>query len=416
MKTRILMAICVVTLLSCVAHANNAFDITLEGPWIIYQYQNPKLGGGKTVLVVVAPSYGGVFHAPNVSTGYGYILTTPTVYCLLWGTECAHITGKTSLTDEAGHPDANFVPVSYPKANQTDSWNFVAAKKYGLFAFILPMPTSYSVDGVWNMQFANKFDINGSGYGSGLGSDKEYIIGLQLHYDDGPGLFDLRECADDLTCTTPVAIGTGYHTTLRNTGTLRIVMKAPDTNDACDYHVRSLYHPMLYLLDDRKLSLKGNKNQAYGYIDPARTVDDQGHGDYGDKSCFTNDAQGFPESDLGGGRLARKHSKGQAHVMQPAMLTIPSIGQQLGELIADIQKLDLKQGFLEQIKAEDESLKKDSAFPISELSQFAEFLNTAAAKAQKLGRIVLAAKLRKLAVALQPKNGADCRAPLMLVQ
>jgi hypothetical protein len=286
MKTRIMMAVCVVSLLSCVAHADNAFDITLEGPWILYQYQNANLGGGKTVLVVVAPLAGGIFHAPNLSTGYGYILTTPTVYCLLWGTECAHITGKTVLNHLGGHPDAKFVPVSYPKASSADTWDFVGAKKHGLFAFVLPMPTSYTVDGAWNMRFAKQFKIDGSGYGNGAGADSEYVIGLQLHYDDGPGVFDLKQCKDDLTCTLDVGIGPGYHTTLRNTGTLRIVMKAPDTNDACDYHVRSLYHPMLYLLDDTKLSLTGNKNQDYGYVDPARTVDDQGHGDYTDKKLL----------------------------------------------------------------------------------------------------------------------------------
>jgi hypothetical protein len=415
MKTRVMIAICVFTLLSCIARADNAFDITLEGPWIIYQYQNANLGGGKPVLVVVAPSAGGIFHAPNLSTGYGYILSTPTVYCLLWGTECAHDTGKSALSHLGGHPDAKFVPVMYPKANQVDTWNFVGAKKYGLFAFILPMPTSYTVDGAWNMRFAKKFDRNGNGYGNGSGADSEYIIGLQLHYDNGPSLFDLRQCADDLTCTTPVPIGAGYHTILKNTGTLRIVMKAPDTNDACDYHVRSLYRPMLYLLDDTKLSDGGNKNQNYGYIDPARTVDDQGHGDYADKSCFANDVQGNPESVSTGKPLARRPSKAQ-HIVQPAMLTIPTVGQQLEALIADIQKLDLKQGILEEIKANADSLEKDGAFPLSELTQLAESLNTAAAKARELNKTALADKLKKLAAVVQPKNGADCRAPLMLVQ
>jgi hypothetical protein len=101
--------------------------------------------------------------------------------------------------------------------------------------------------------------------------------------------------------------------------------------------------------------------------------------------------------------------------MQPAMLTMPTIGQQLAELVSDIQKLDLKQGVLKQIKAEASSLRKDNAFPLSELAQFAELLKTTAAKARKLDKGGLAAKLTDLAVALQPKNGADCRAPLMLV-
>ena len=335
-----------------------------------------------------------------------------------WATEDAAKTAKqttiTSLTPAAGYYSSNFVPVSYyPRNHPTDPWDFVAAKnKLTLFAFILPMPMSYSSDGVWNMEFAKAFDANGTGYGGDAG----YSIGLQLHYGNGPAMFDLYQCANDLTCNTPVPIGKGYHTTLRNTGALRIVMKAPDSNDACDYHVRSVYRPMLRLLDSANpLSGGHNSNQNYGYVDPARAVNDQGVGNYADLTCFAGDDQRFPDT-APVGALAPEKEKKQVNPMQPEMLTISTIAGQLQTLIPEIQELKLKQGLMQQIVAESANLKADSAFPLPALSRFAQLLNAAADEAQKSKNNDLTNKLRILAVALQPKNGADCRAALMLVK
>jgi len=157
-------------------------------------------------------------------------------------------------------------------------------------------------------------------------------------------------------------------------------------------------------------------NRDIGYIDPARRVSDQGVGNYDDPpgdSCFDHDEQRNSKA------LATKEPHGkarmQARTMEATMLSFPDLSIQLSGLMNAIQELHLSVELFEKIKMEIDSFGKNHVFPFAEQAQLAQYLNAAADKAQKTNKLDEAASLRKLAKALQPKNGADCRAPIMLV-
>jgi len=416
MKARLVILACLVTLLSSVAHAlDNKFDIILQGPWILYQYHNANLNKDTPVLIAIAPRVNTIYHAPILSTGDGYTVWDGGIFCLTFGQECATITGAKSLVPSPGYAKPNLLPVYFKNATaaQTD-WDLVSVSHtQSLFAFILPMPNGYSNESIWNMQFSSKF-------GQGYKGDAGRSIGLQLHYDAGPVYFDLKKCTDLTTndCNNSVPLK-NRTTTLANTGTLELIMKAPDSDDICDYHVRSLHHPMLHLLDGAKLKDGQNINQDYGYVDPARSVDINGKGYYSDVppnvSCYLKDAQQNDEPLLGGAVIA-------ANKMHKTLLTVAAM---LKEGTIDINPIEnllrdlhIDAALIKEIDDEGKILNKESGFPrLSDLSRFAELLHLAADAAEKKnGGHSAAIKLRELASDVQTKNGADCRTAIMLVQ
>jgi hypothetical protein len=117
-----------------------------------------------------------------------------------------------------------------------------------------------------------------------------------LHYAKVPTDFYLSACDSAKPTVSSCNLPAGLkhpNTKLDNSGTLRIVMKAPETADYCDNHVRTAYPKMLNLLDKRPLKEGQNDNQDKAYIDPAGNIDDLGKPDYqyNSKDCLPNDPQ-----------------------------------------------------------------------------------------------------------------------------
>src|SRR5205085_6599786 len=98
-------------------------------------------------------------------------------------------------------------------------------------------------------------------------------IGLLLHYSKGPGRLRLFTCDPNqpttANCTKPATDPKGNQIVVINTGTLRLQMRGPDTNDACDHHVRFGYHKMLGIVSSPY-------NKDYSYIEPAQTLKSDG--------------------------------------------------------------------------------------------------------------------------------------------
>jgi hypothetical protein len=294
MKPSSILATALAIVFWCVlpAAADNRLDITLEGPWILYEYTNPNFAGGKTVLVAITP--GGVvpdypegssmqqdpklFHHVSLRTGDGYFIQRANIYCLAFedksGLHCGDFGNGTRLDPDGYPPAAGPLQV---KVSQNWQWTHLTTAT----ALILPMPNSYSNDGVWPMRFGRAYHPSGFEYKPW--KTPKHSIAVQLHYENGPSGFNLFMCSDDLRkCTLPTGID---HTALENTGTLRIVMKSPENEDVCDLHVRHAYPRMLALLD--------LPNPEIAVIDPARGVKNDGAGDYDDPlNCLPNDEQG----------------------------------------------------------------------------------------------------------------------------
>ncbi len=274
-------------------------DIVLEGPWILYTEQAFPKNGGTTVSVLVAIAPAGdnsagsmSFHLPRISNGDGYYIIHNGIYCLTFDGECAP-KGKTKL-DNDGYPTSTLLPVAVKAPSGGKSWDWasrVTSGNYGLpTILILPMPDSYSDDGVWFMRFGPAFSADGTGYDK---NGSPHSIGIHLHYTNGPKqYFDLLACD---TATTPTATnckivvtGSKYHVTqLPNVGVLRVEMKAPDNLDACDYHVRAGYPAMLNLVGDPTY------HSNISFIDPAYDTDPSGKPafDDGTVGCLKGDYQ-----------------------------------------------------------------------------------------------------------------------------
>lgn len=445
MKARFLMGFaCFLTLLSC-AHAANKFDITLEGPWLLYPYKLPASSASgaatTTVLIAVAPltDATGTFHRPIVSAGDGYIIPREGIFCLTFTESaaggstdtCAPQAGST-LTLANGYPSTGLLNLQFRpvKVGQT-YWDLISVKGlHPLYALVLPMPNSYSTDGAWNIEFAEAWHLDETGYGQEGNGDKPYSIGVHLYYNTGPTRFNLKECTTSLDvqhCNGSVNVDGRDHTTIRNTGTLRIFMKAPEPSDACDYHVRKIYHPMLRLLDGTDFvppaatpptTTTPNVNQEFGYIDPARSVDDSGHGYYHDSispNCYKNDPQqndSVQNATISTSSMSMKSAAGQAEAL-PTESTLSTELQSAQNLVNSLGLTDDQKKYFNEESA---YLEKTGAFPrLSELSSIAEFLNSAAAIASDLNKRDVAGALQKIATDVEGKNGADCRAPIVLV-
>jgi hypothetical protein len=236
-----------------------SLDIVVEGPWIYYE---AKIPNGKqapiSVLVLVAPKVGG-HHVATFSTGDGYQID-PGIYCVGFALECGTIVQHAKLG-----PMPTYDPEKRVRVRPGIIWNsqtnqIKQSATIEATYVILPLPDSYSNDGVYPMKFGTQIE-NYTGV-------KQQSVGLQLHYLNGPTVISLSHCdaVDAATCKHD-----NKYQDQDNSGTLHITIKAcgnPDETDACDKHVRAAYHTMILFLDStNKLSLGKNANQDKGYID-----------------------------------------------------------------------------------------------------------------------------------------------------
>jgi len=263
--------------LSACGRPTNRLDVTLQGPWIVYE-DTQFAGNGKTVpvLVVIAPrgasdyvngSADNLHHRPpQISAGDGYFIETSGIYCVTFNSTCAP-PGSSTLSHDGYTASAVLKVNSHDPKEPPRAWDWASASA-GHTALILPMPDSYSDDGTWFMRFAPQFDPTGQGYVDVDGP--RHSIGIQLHYAHGPTTINLLACSGTPTaasCKTPPT--DIPRTQLSNSGTLNIVMKAPDNDDACDRHVRFAHHEMTKLLNSAF-------NQNILVIEPATGADATG--------------------------------------------------------------------------------------------------------------------------------------------
>lgn len=222
--------------------------IDIEGPWIYYidnQFKDAS-GQPETVLVAMAPSVDK--HVVSFSTGDGFVIDKPGVYCLGFDGLCAPVlsASKTSL------------PGKVLRVKAPNGWYWYSKLNATMIYLILPLPDTYANDGVYRIKFGSKFGT--------YGSEKKQTIGLSLRYANGPGTINLSS-----NCLAPKADSCPFDGVFQdqdNSGTLRITMKAPDDpKDNCDYHVRLAYHRMLLAIDSQSLQLGQNVNKDHGYID-----------------------------------------------------------------------------------------------------------------------------------------------------
>jgi hypothetical protein len=316
----------------------NRLEISLRGPWILYVDHS---FADWPVLIAMAPavdhdsSNHWAHKPPLVSAGDGYYLEDPTqpnptkvshIYCLTFDNACAP-KGSSFLRFHDYPDDVQLLHPALP--GRRSDWGWAAASwQYSAPTLILPMPDSYSSDGVWHMRFADHFDETGVAYGY----DEQHSIGVQLHYNSGPGEFNLIICdAQQPTlhnCThPPKPANKSGHTRLTNSGTLRIEMKAPESDWSCDPHVRRIYPKMLELIGTPDSNPGPNKRIAY--IDPAHQIQDDGSGLYDTSAvpppadppssarCLDHDSQGGLNDDP-----PPKH--GTESAMEPKQQGVPA--------------------------------------------------------------------------------------------
>src|SRR5437870_1767362 len=133
MKTRSCVAICLLAAVccSCVTSAQTYnLDVALEGPWILYQEQHFKGKNNQDVAVLVAIAPTGAtastishrdkihHHTPQMSTGDGYYVPAPGIYCLQFNDDCAPA-AKPSLMIGAGYPKGQLLEMYYHDPAQT---------------------------------------------------------------------------------------------------------------------------------------------------------------------------------------------------------------------------------------------------------------------------------------------------------
>lgn len=417
------------------ASASTHFDITLEGPWILYV--DKTLAADKHPILI-AVSAGGVskeddttyFHTLTVTAGDGYQVTAPRIYCLTFGSACGPA-GENSAIDYDSYPQT-IKPLG---ATAKPGWNWISKSASPFYAtvFILPMPKYFSSNGTWPMRFGTTFDASGATYDN---YREVHSIGLQLHYENGPDYFDLQDCTPPNTYgSCPIATTVKGNTHLDNTGTLTISMKSPDGGDACDQHVRRAYPKTIALLDA--------PNSAHAVIDPAIGIDKAGRPVY-DKADANHTDYGCLKGDL----------QGPGHAMaMPMHETKPSWQDSLDALLKFIRdsknpdshrdpKLDdpgvLLSAIEEQAESLDRSLPRFSKFRVLEAlvgssEARAMALLDEAKKSDKAGKgakrksakatdnqftLPGLVPLEKsfLSADAPTKNGNDCKAPIMIAQ
>jgi hypothetical protein len=455
---RLMMVACLAALLcgtpGCCDKANNRLDIALEGPWILYQ-ETQFQGDGRNVpvLIAIAPSeaidYGntggnnqnqppdGLHHKPpQLSTGDGFYITHPDIYCLTFDGKCAPKGPERLNKDSYPSPQPLILNTHDPKSASApwDWFSLVTGHRHTVL--ILPMPDSYSNDGVWHMRFASTFNSTGQGYGN----DEPHSIGLHLHYAHGPDKLSLLLCQGKPSIANCQVQPTNKEATkLASNGTLRIQLRAPESTvdkpaeSACDLHVRMAYKQMFAsLLNSSFNSPKAVVEPAEGTVGDDKPVFegiDQNGVDHG-HACFDRDPQNPQNS----------------RPMVPVNISIPVLIAQIGTIVEKLSisppsgaPLNLQESLLlPEIK--DASAGLDPDFPrISQVQRIGELVrlsktqldgldskfrtNSASQSVKTAGNGTLGDYYRVIRNAEEPvasadptKNGNDCRAATVVAQ
>jgi len=409
-------------------------DLALEGPWILYEEQHFKDKNNQDVAVLIAIAPTGAtastishrdkihHHIPQMSTGDGYYVPGAGIYCLKFDDACAPA-GATSLMIGTGYPQGQLLEMYYHDRAQKPSsgWPW-QTKGSGHVVLILPMPDFYSNDGVWPMRFRAKHNsINDPVKYEGLKS-----IGLLLHYSKGPNWLRLFTCDPNNpsvhNCTTPATDPKHNQIAVINTGTLRLQMRAPDNNDACDHHVRFGYHEIYRTVGSQYTT-------DYAYIEPAQSVKPDGMtGTFEDSSnhnCFDHDDQNTFQDDT----VTPQNATLQANNADMSMLGqgfLESADKSLSSLAARYEGLQPASTAFHSAFVRESQL---GSFPkISEVRQIGALLNDAASDIESFAadeRSLVSptdwAEIERIKsgakdIAAATKNGGDCRAPLVLME
>jgi hypothetical protein len=297
---RLLIVLIALVLRADAALAQN-LEIDIEGPWI-YNVDNQfkdESGQLESVLIAMTPSVDK--HIASFSTGDGFVIDKPGVYCVGFDGLCApaHNGGKTSL------------PGKVLRIKAPNGWYWYSKLNATMIYLILPLPDGYANDGVYRMKFGSKFGT--------YGSEKKQTIGLSLRYANGPSTINLSS-----NCSSPAANSCPFDGLFQdqdNSGTLRITAKAPDDpKDNCDHHVRLAYHRMLLAIDSQSLQQGQNVNKDHGYVDLPEY----------DSGCYGAD----PQND--GGLEARHPETGQA-------ASVDDVATQLNKIVDDLGKQGLSE-------------------------------------------------------------------------
>lgn len=271
--------------------------IDMEGPWIFHvddQFKD-EAGQAKSVLIAMSPMVAD--HVASFSTGDGSEIKEPGIYCVGFDGVCAP-------AHQGSKPP---FPGRILRIKTPAGWSWYGnLDKYSIY-LILPIPDSYSHDGVYRMKFGKKF--------KNYGIERKQSIGLMLHYANGPSTINLSsKCSGPEASKCPFD---DYFQDQDNSNTLRITVKAPDDlADTCDKHVRDAFHRMLLAIHNGSLQSGKNVNQDHGYIDLPLY----------DATCYDHD----PQDD---GNLL-KHPMGES---QPPI----DVAVQLNKIIQDLGKDDL---------------------------------------------------------------------------
>ncbi len=398
----------------------NRLDITLAGPWLLYQdFQFDAWGKKVPVLIAIAPKGAGAattdmgdkdkedhhdsqyHHLPQISAGDGYYIQDAGVYCLYFDDKCAP-KGPNSLRS-AGYFQVATLPAAFHGENGKTIWDLIDPTK--VVAVILPMPDSYSNAGVWKARFGTSLDTIRSGHSS----EREISIGLQLHYANGPTEFYLRRC--DVPATAENCrhkLNNINHTNLKNTGTLEVLMRAPDNISACDPHVRYAYKMVLDLLGR-------DINPDIGTIDPALSMNADGTANYDQAPYNCREAPA-----ANGGVNALVTSDQKATAAMPTTLGVPTLLNLLGDILRKANGHPDIVVPVTTAKALADDL--DPQFPrISQVQEIGALVRKARKKAledpnlSEADRADLIQKMDEADETGGTKNGSDCRAPILII-
>ena len=383
-----------------------SLDVAFEGPWLFYV--EPSFSNGATtspVLVAFAPQVAGHIF-PTFSTGDGTAIRNFGIFCVTFDDVCKPNSITTLNKD-------GYAPALPVKASKPAGWTWTSYAS-SAYVFILPMPDSYSNDGVYPTTFQSSFPTSSSP--PSTYNPTSQSIGLIFHYTNGPKQVGLMACTGTPSVSTCNTLAT---TDQDNSGTLRITIKS-DENPAnpatCDYHAHRAYHRMLQLLDPFNTN---NKNIAY--VDLPKY-----------DSCTQCD----PQQDLVPSDCAATHMM-ESTVYEPADLDVPASLQTLVTLlqntgVRDDQKKSIlltlptksdqlkgKFATLNQLKALKEELENSA----TQINKLLKQLKTEASPKWIVGRdletaLTVEQSLIKAAIsqAALSISGKDCRALVMLVQ
>lgn len=344
MKTHIFVAVLLVIALglSALAVGQTQMDIALEGPWILFT----DTMNGNGVLVAVAPMDATdtepidedyhFHHYPQLSSGNGYYLPSHGIFCLAFDKQCAPPPpAGAGFSTGAGYPAVKLLQLTGNIANK--QW-----LSYGVHndVVILPLPDFYHTDGFWPIRFLDQSQK------VSVGPDT-YSIGIVLHYSTATSRLRLYSC----TPITPNAISTTdcpneahddypHLIEVTNTGTLRLQMRAPDTTDDCDHHVRYAFHQMLKLIDPTYML---GKNSLYRYIDLAQAMNNtMDIGVFDTDNCWAEDVDANDQEEDSSGSDHADVTKQQNSMSQanPFSGTLTAINEKWGSIAKSHSYLD----------------------------------------------------------------------------